>query len=379
MSDRLAAAFGVATGRAEVAADAGARAARAVHARAAALAVEELAQQVVLGWLARLEDARPPGADLLHAVEQLFADERLVQAADGAVLAAQPADVAAVGGVDEHLADGVLAEGAVLRGARAAGVEPFGERAIGFVPGRVALEELADELCSFGVGDGEPGVAVADVAPGERADEMALASLLAQAGARPERERDGVVLVEHLVDRLGEEERWIGGVVADRLRDRDDADAEPVAKQGLVAARLGLVPREARGVVDEHDVEAALGGVGHQPLELGPAVGLLPAAVEVDVVVDELELVLVGEAADRLSLRVGREALALLLGRLAHVRDGASPTRLVAVAPRSLRRSGAGATSRRTSGRRLRLRGAVPRSAHGRSSSFPDSARRHPR
>src|SRR5207245_2932769 len=136
LSDRLAAAFGVATGRAEIAPNAGARSSRAVHACAAAFAVEELAEQVILGRLTRFEHARPPGADFLHTVEQLLADQRLVEAADGAVLAAQPADVAAVGGVDEHFADAVLAERAVLRGARAPRVEPFGERAIGFVSGR---------------------------------------------------------------------------------------------------------------------------------------------------------------------------------------------------------------------------------------------------
>jgi hypothetical protein len=54
----------------------------------AAFAVEELAQEVFLGWLARLENACAPGADLLHTVEQLLADERLVEATDGAVLAA---------------------------------------------------------------------------------------------------------------------------------------------------------------------------------------------------------------------------------------------------------------------------------------------------
>jgi hypothetical protein len=89
-----------------------------------------------------------------------------------------------------------------------------------------------------------------------------------------------VVLVEHLVDRLGEEERGIGGVVADRLCHGDDADSEAVAEQDFVATCFGLVPGEARGVVDEHDLEAAVGGIGHQPLELGPAVGLLrPRAV----------------------------------------------------------------------------------------------------
>ncbi len=83
-------------------------------------------------------------------------------------------------------------------------------------------------------------------------------------------------------------------------------------------------------MVDEHDVEALLGRVGHQPLELGPAVGLLPAGVEVAVLADEVEVVLGGEAADRLPLGVGREALALLLGRLAHVGDGPLRWRLAA-------------------------------------------------
>lgn len=138
-----------------------------MHACAAAFAVEELAKQVILGRLTRFEDARPPSADLLHPVEQLLGDQRLVEATDGAVLAPQPADVAAVGGVDEHLAHGVLAEGAVFRGARAAGVQPFGERAIGLLTGRVTLEQLADQFCSFGVGYGETGVSIADVAPRE--------------------------------------------------------------------------------------------------------------------------------------------------------------------------------------------------------------------
>nr|WP_245904905.1 hypothetical protein [Gaiella occulta] len=86
--DWLVAVGRVAAGRADVAADAGARAARPVHPRAAPLAVEELAQQVVLQGPAGLDDARAPGADLLHALEQLLRNERLVQPADGAVLAA---------------------------------------------------------------------------------------------------------------------------------------------------------------------------------------------------------------------------------------------------------------------------------------------------
>ena len=206
---------------------------------------------------------------------------------------------------------------------RALGVEPGGHRAVGLLPGRVALEQLANQRRPLGVGDGEAGVGVAHVAPGELAEEVALAGLLAQAGAGPEGERDRVVLVEHLVDRLGEEGRGIGRVLAHRLGDRDDADAEPLAQQLLVAAGLDLVSGEAGGVVDEDDVEALLGGVGHQPLELRPGVGLAPAGVEVGVLLAEVETVLGGELADLLALGIGREALALLLGRLADVGDRA--------------------------------------------------------
>lgn len=199
--DRLTAAFRVATGRAEVAANAGAGAASAVHAGAAALAVEELAEEVVIRRAAGLEHAGAPEADLLDAVEELLVDERLMQAADRAVLAAESADVAAVGGVHEHLADGVLAERAVLGGADAADVEPLGERAVGLLPGRVALEQLADELGPLRIGDGESRVALADVAPGKRADEMPLPRLLAQSGAGPERERDGVAPLDDVQTR----------------------------------------------------------------------------------------------------------------------------------------------------------------------------------
>lgn len=112
-------------------------------------------------------------------------------------------------------------------------------------------------------------------------------------------------------------------VFAHRLRDGDDADAELLAEHLLVAARLDLVAREARCVKDEHDVELALGGVGHQSLELWTRGGLAPAGVEVAVLGDQLEIVLRRELADALALGIGREALALLLGRLADVGDGA--------------------------------------------------------
>ncbi|HTD09526.1 MAG TPA: hypothetical protein VK680_11600 [Solirubrobacteraceae bacterium] len=82
----------------------------------------------------------------------------------------------------------------------------------------------------------------------------------------------------------------------------------------LVAARLDLIPGEAGGVVDEHHLELAIGGVSHQALELGAGLGLAPAGVKVAVLADQLQRVLGGEHGDRLALRVWGEALALLLG-----------------------------------------------------------------
>ncbi|HWA54856.1 MAG TPA: hypothetical protein VG816_11845 [Solirubrobacterales bacterium] len=130
------------------------------------------------------------------------------------------------------------------------------------------------------------------------------------------------------MDRLGEEGGRIGRVFAHRLGDRDDANAEPLAQELLVAAGLGLVSGEAGGVVDEDDVEALLGGVGHQLLELRAGVGLAPAGMEVRVFLAEVEPVLGSELADLLALGIGREALALLLGRLADVGDRARLRRL---------------------------------------------------
>jgi hypothetical protein len=66
-------------------------------------------------------------------------------------------------------------------------------------------------------------------------------------------------------------------------------------------------------VIHEHHVELALGGVGHEPLKLRAGLGLAPAGVKVAVLADQLDVVLGGEAADALALRVRREALALLL------------------------------------------------------------------
>jgi hypothetical protein len=59
-----------------------------VHAGAAALAVDELAQQVLLRGTAGLDDAGAPRADFLHPVEQLLADDRLVQSFDCPALVA---------------------------------------------------------------------------------------------------------------------------------------------------------------------------------------------------------------------------------------------------------------------------------------------------
>jgi len=327
-----------------------------MHAGTTALAVEELAQQVLVGGRAGLEDTGAPRADFLHAVEQRLEHDRLVPPANLARLIAQAGDVAAVGGVDEHLAHGVLAERATACGAGALGVEPSCDRAIGLVASGVALEHAEHERRTVRVRHRLACVRVTHVAPRELAHEMSLARLLGQAGACPEGERDGVVLVEHLVDRLGEEQGRVARIVAHRLRDGDDADAEPLAQERLVAARLDLVACEARSVEDEHHVEAPLGGIGHQPLELGPAVGLAPAGVEVAVLADDRQVVLGGELHDGLALRVGREALTLLLGGLAHVGGCAGRWRRCvshrrAVAPR--RRAGArdGATSPRTSAR----------------------------
>ncbi|HEY7962468.1 MAG TPA: hypothetical protein VID29_11150 [Solirubrobacteraceae bacterium] len=130
------------------------------------------------------------------------------------------------------------------------------------------------------------------------------------------------------MDRLCEERGGVGVVFAHRLRDRDDADAQALAQELLVAARLDLAAREARGVEDEHDVERAGGGVGHQALELRARLGFAPAGVVVAVFADQVEFVLGGELGDRLALRGGGEPLALLLGGLAHIGDGAPPDRL---------------------------------------------------
>ena len=61
------------------------------------------------------DDTRAPAAHFLHTIEQVLGNDRLVQAADGAVLAAQAADVPAIGGVQKNLAHGVLGERSSFR------------------------------------------------------------------------------------------------------------------------------------------------------------------------------------------------------------------------------------------------------------------------
>lgn len=119
-------------------------------------------------------------------------------------------------------------------------------------------------------------------------------------------------------------------VVAHRLRDGEDLDAELVAKELLVLARLDLIAREPRRVEDEHHVESSLGGVGHQPVEVSAPVGPAPAGMEVAVFLDDVEAVLGGKSLDPLALGAGGEAFALLLsraGRRRPVRSAGLPWR----------------------------------------------------
>ncbi len=101
-----------------------------MHPCAASLAAEELAQEVLLGWASGLHDAGAPGADLLHLLKQLIGHDRLVQSFDRTGLVAQAADISGVGGVAQHLPDGVLAELAVTGCARAFRVQPVGDAAV---------------------------------------------------------------------------------------------------------------------------------------------------------------------------------------------------------------------------------------------------------
>ncbi|HEY7890972.1 MAG TPA: hypothetical protein VIC05_02050 [Solirubrobacteraceae bacterium] len=191
-----------------------------------------------------------------------------MQSFDRTGLVTQPADVSGVGSVAQHLPNGVLAELPVTGSASTGRVQPRGKRAVGLLSGGVALEQLEYERRTRWVRHGDLGVRVTHVAPRQAADEEALACLLLQSAACPERQRHGVVLVEHLVDRLGEERGRVGVIFAHRLGDRDNTDAEPLAQKLLVAAGLDLVAGEPRGMEDEHHVELALCCVGHEALEL---------------------------------------------------------------------------------------------------------------
>jgi hypothetical protein len=67
-------------------------------------------------------------------------------------------------------------------------------------------------------------------------------------------------------------------------------------------------------VEDEHHVEVALRGVGHEALKLGAGLRFAPPGVEVAILSHQFQVILDGELADRLALGVGRESLALLFG-----------------------------------------------------------------
>src|SRR5207237_435037 len=70
-------------------------------------------------------------AQLLDAAEECFVDDRLVAAADFLAAVTPNADIAAVGGVAEHLADRAGTEQPATRRPLALPVQPFGERAVG--------------------------------------------------------------------------------------------------------------------------------------------------------------------------------------------------------------------------------------------------------
>ncbi|HTA96429.1 MAG TPA: hypothetical protein VK730_02155 [Solirubrobacteraceae bacterium] len=179
LDHRLFAVAVIAAGRTLVATDTCTRSAGAVHPCAALIAAQELAQEIALGRAAGLDDARAPSANFLHAVEQLIADDRLVQSLDRTGLVAKAAHVSGVGGVAQHLPHGVLTELAIASGTRAGCVQPCGERAVGLLAGGVTLEQSEHERRAPWIGSRELGVGVADVAPREAADQMALAGLLA--------------------------------------------------------------------------------------------------------------------------------------------------------------------------------------------------------
>ncbi|HEX5925224.1 MAG TPA: hypothetical protein VFY45_15445 [Baekduia sp.] len=170
-----------------------------MHAAAAAFAAHDAAQEVVRGWATGVLGGGPLASEVRAAVEQLFGDQRLVLAADLLAGAALCRDVAAVGEVAEHVADRVGAEEVAARRALTAVVEPLSEVTVGVAAGGVDLEDGEDERCALGIG-GRDAVFALEIAPGEAAGQEPLAGLLLEAHRRPERERDGVVLIEDLVD-----------------------------------------------------------------------------------------------------------------------------------------------------------------------------------
>lgn len=87
-----------------------------------------------------LDDPRTPRAHLLH-----------VQAADGAVLATQAADVTAAGAVQQKLPHRTSRERSALRRARSLRVQPRAGRAVGLLAACVALEQLAHGRRPLGI------------------------------------------------------------------------------------------------------------------------------------------------------------------------------------------------------------------------------------
>lgn len=69
----------------------------------------------------------------------------------------------------------------------------------------LALEHPEHQRRALGVGDGELALGLAEVAPGQHADQAPLARLRAGHCGSSRTQLDAVVLVEHLVDRLGQE------------------------------------------------------------------------------------------------------------------------------------------------------------------------------
>ncbi|HEY5193856.1 MAG TPA: hypothetical protein VIJ39_08305 [Solirubrobacteraceae bacterium] len=129
--DRLVAGVVGAAAGAVVARLVGASTCAALHARVAAPAAREPAQQVVGRGAAGVQCAGALAAHQLHPVVQGLVHDWLVQALDGLAPIAAPGDVARVGGVAEHLAHGVDSERTVTGGALSAYVQPRRERTVG--------------------------------------------------------------------------------------------------------------------------------------------------------------------------------------------------------------------------------------------------------